>query len=173
MIKTIYPFSYTWLDYPNNYSYALSIYCLGCDNNCNGCQTPELKSLHYEGDNVKVFDMEDFEKAIDSFLTKTRDNKICLIGGDFLSHFNIDFTKEFLQRNKSKYEVCIYTGHNIEYVKKNEVKEFSFIKCGKFDIEKQQESKKTDDYFQLASSNQKIYDSNFNLLSENGIYYFK
>jgi organic radical activating enzyme len=173
-IKTIFPFTYTWLDYPDNFSYSLSIFCIGCDNDCNGCQTPKLRNHDLEDDfNIKLFDIEEFEREIEKGIIKTRSDKICFIGGDFLSSRNINFTKEFLQRNRAKYEVCIYTGHDINYVKKNEVNGFAFIKCNKFDIDKKQESIKTDDLIQLASSNQELYDSEYNLLSKNGIYYFK
>lgn len=172
-IKVIYPFTYTWLDYPDNYSYALSIFCIGCDNNCKDCQTPKLRDYDMEDNNIKMFNIEEFEKEVEKFVKKTRSNKICFIGGDFLSIYNIDFTKEFLNRNEIKYDVCIYTGHTINYVKQNEVKGFSFVKCNMYDLNKRQESFKNDELIQFASSNQQLYDNEYNLLSENGIYYFK
>ena len=83
---------------------------------------------------------------------------------------NIEFTKEFL--SKTSLDVCIYTGHSIEYVKKHNVKGFKSVKCGKFEYENLRESYKTDELIQFASPNQCLYDGEYNLLSENGIYKF-
>jgi organic radical activating enzyme len=91
-------------------------------------------------------------------------------GGDPLAPCNIEFTKEFL--SKTSLDVCIYTGHSIEYVKKHNVKGFKFVKCGKFEYENLRESYKTDELIQFASPNQCLYDGEYNLLSENGIYKF-
>lgn len=172
IISTIYPFGYTWIDYPDNYSYSLIIYCLGCDNNCVDCQSPQLKDINSKDQNVKTFDLFSFEQEINKFLKQTRSSNIVLSGGDFLSKSNIDFTREFLKRNNSKYNVCIYTGHTIDYAKENNICGFKFIKCNKFNSEFPKASEKTDEYFQLASTNQELYDSEYKLLSNNGRYWF-
>ena len=69
-------------------------------------------------------------------------------------------------------EICIYTDADIEEVKKLKLNGFKFIKCGRFDTTKFIGSNKTNEYLQLASKNQALYDKDFNLLSKEGIFYF-
>ena len=170
LIKIVYPFTYTWLDYPDDCSYALIATCLGCDNNCSGCQNKELQNYNLDeefNENFKFCSttVEDFYSALCLGCNKNKTNKVVLSGGDFLFYKNLPFTKELLKINNRYLDICIYTGHTIEYVKQHKIEGFSFIKTGKYDITCKQESVKNDKYFQLASSNQEIYDSNFNLLT--------
>ncbi len=165
MIKTnILPIQETFIDYPDNHSIALIIYFSGCKWNCKGCHSSTLQ-LPYQGEEYRL-DM--FQRLIN----RSDYKKIVFSGGDPLYGTNVDFVREFLIRNK-KVDVCIYTGHSIQDVKDLDIKGFKYIKCNPFDINNKQESFKTDTMMQFASSNQELYDKNFNLISNNGIYYFK
>lgn len=171
MIKLLNNFSTTFLDYPDDESLAIIVCMIGCDNKCKGCQNPELKDYNYlKG--VTIYDNDDFIIELKKHAIRNKTNKIVLSGGDPLSCFNIKSTKYILEKCGSELDICIYTGHDINYVKNNNVKGFKFIKCGYFDISNLQKSEKTDDYIQFASPNQELYDGDFNLLSKNGRYYF-
>ena len=84
-----------------------------------------------------------------------------------------DSANTVLDALNNKYDICIYTGNSIEEVKKHKVKNFSYIKCGTYSEDKKQISGNTttdkDYIFTLASSNQNFYDSNYKLLSKNGV----
>jgi len=163
----------TWSDYPDNESLAVIIYINGCTHFCKDCQNKEFQVFDEKRD---IFSLEDYIK-----LKKTcyynNTNKIVLSGGDPL--YTIIEKKDHKVQDKinylfeMNYDICIYTGYDIGQVKENNVRNFKYIKCGKYMPELKQLSEKTDEYLQFSSSNQKLYDSNFNLLSNNGRYYFK
>lgn len=158
--------STSFLDYPDNSSLAIVFYMSGCDRNCNGCQNEDLKEyLGYE-------DIDLLVEFLESKCIKEHTNKICLQGGDPLYKDNLFFTKYILSKLSKRYDICIYTGANITEVKKLNLKGFKYIKCGIFDKTKYVGSKKTDEYIQFATRNQKLYDSNLNLLSKDGVFYF-
>jgi hypothetical protein len=46
---------------------------------------------------------------------------VALVGGDPLYDTNIDFTRSFLKQNKT-YDVCLYTGESIDFVKSKNIK---------------------------------------------------
>lgn len=169
MVKILQPIQTTWLDYPDNESLSVIVCMMGCDNGCPFCQNPEFQNPNHLED-TKDYDVDSFIKELQEWCKRNRTNKVVLSGGDPLSCYNINFTKEFLE--KSSFEVCIFTGHSVEYCKNNNVKGFKFLKCGYFDNNNKRESKKTDTYIQYASPNQKLFDENYCLLSENGVYYF-
>jgi organic radical activating enzyme len=163
-------FTPSFIDYPDNESCAICVVMMGCTNECKGCQNPELKNPLHSIGTIEVSVEELYNKLMEAsqrFKTK----KIVLTGGDPLSIYNIEFTKSFLAFNNI-FDICIYTGHNIEYVKTNNVNGFNFIKCGYFDITSRRQSTKTDTEMVFASPNQKLYDKEFKLLSKNGIYEF-
>lgn len=164
-------FTPSFIDYPDNESCAICVVMMGCTNKCNGCQNPDFKNPLYDIGTIEV-SINDLYKKLKETCQKYRTNKVVLSGGDPLSCYNIEFTKELLLRNNI-FDFCIYTGHNIEYVKSNNVKGFNFIKCGLFDIKNFRQSNKTDNQMIFASPNQKLYDGEYKLLSENGIYEFK
>lgn len=169
-IGVIYPFTSTWLDYPDNNSVALSVFIMGCNHKCKGCSNPEFSDLNYQ--NAVDMELDDFIKTLKEDLNRNRTNKVALLGGDPLHPSNILFIKEFLDRTVSIIDTCIYTGYNIDYVKKNNVRNFKFIKCGVYKKDLSQSSEKTDNYIQFASKNQELFDSNFKLLTKNGRFYF-
>lgn len=161
-----YPFEYTFLDYPDNESGAIICYFLGCEHYCNGCQNQLFQSRTYSS----AFDFtikqlyEELFKAC--YENKTR--KIIFSGGDCLHPLNREFVKTFIKLYNRYFSFCLYTGYSIREVKQFDITGFKFIKTGKYEESLKQQSIKTDDYFQLASSNQEIYDQNFKLLTKNG-----
>ena len=154
----------TFLEYPDNYSIATIVYFSGCDRNCIGCHNTTLKEYSPLPD--------DISNMIKSYCERLNTNKVVLCGGDPLYTKNLQKTKEIIS-TLTDFDVCIYTGFSVEEAKKTGINGFKFIKCGFFDQTKFIGSKKTDDFLQFATSNQKLFDSNFKLLSNNGIYYFK
>lgn len=168
-IKVSWPITASFLDYPDNESLSLVVYVLGCEHNCKGCHNPNLQNWNYDV-GVAEFTLEEFQKEINFLANKHHTDKVVFGGGDPLYPKNIEFVKRFL--NTTKYDVCVYTGYGVEYVIYHAVKNFKFIKCGKYNIKLSQKPEKTDDYFILASKNQKLYDSNLELLTKDGIYYY-
>lgn len=169
MTKILVPFQSSWIDYPDNQSIAVMVVMMGCDNGCPHCQNPQFKDCDYNN-GTKDFMVEELEKELDIQCQRNMTNKVVLSGGDPLSCFNVEFTKKFL--SQTKYDVCIYSGHDVEYCKKHNINGFKFLKCGKFDNQTVRESKKTDDYMVFASPNQELYNENYCLMSKDGIYYF-
>lgn len=170
-IKLIFPFYIAWSDYPTDDLHSIYLSCVGCDNNCINCQNKELQDYNYSK-NVKIFTINTLYNELLEYTKRCKTKQIVLGGGDFLYFKNIEFTKEFVGTYKDEFDFCIYTGYSIEEVKQKGIYGFKYIKTGQYKEELKQESKKTDDYLQLASSNQEIYDSNFKLLSSNGRMYF-
>ena len=172
MTKIIKRIEESFIDYPDNKSIALCVIIPGCVNNCAGCQNPWFQSPNPAPETVDELSIDELDKKLDKLCKLNNTNKIVLSGGDPLSPYNIEYTKSFLEKYKEKYDICIYTGHNIDYVKENNVIGFKFIKCGKFDINNKRESDKTDEKMIFASPNQELYDDKLNLISKDGIYYF-
>jgi len=163
----------TFLDYPSNYGYSLSIYLLGCEHNCNGCQNKDLCKPCIEESGYKETSYEDLNLMIVDELKRNKTNKIVLLGGDPLYKNNLDFTRQFLLNYKDIYDICIYTGYEKDYVKSNNIEGFKFLKCGKFKKELFIEPNKTDKYIQLSSSNQVWYNEKFKKISKKGKLNFK
>lgn len=154
----------TWLDYPDDESSAILVYFYGCYNDCYGCHNTQFKFTN----NIPYINVKQFYELLIKESYRYKTTHIVFSGGDCLSKNNIDFTKEFLNLYSNLFDICIYTGLTIEEVKQNKVEGFKYIKVGKYDKDLKQESIKTDEYFQLASSNQEIYDNTFRLLSDKG-----
>ncbi|MDR0676502.1 MAG: 4Fe-4S cluster-binding domain-containing protein [Elusimicrobiota bacterium] len=161
-------------DFPHPNKIALVIYVSGCEKECIGCHNPDLQQFGF-GNNV--LDMESFEKLIEEENLKYKTcNNIVFSGGDPLCGTNIDFIKEFLERNP-RYNVCIYTGDRTFQVK-DKLKDWKvrpkFIKYGAFDFKTQRSSGKTDEGFVLASTNQGFMrGSDFKILSKDGVLVFR
>jgi organic radical activating enzyme len=168
----IYPFQLTASDYPDDESFACLIFIIGCDNSCEGCQNPEFKKYKLIN-STELSNMKELLMHIEDFCKKNHTNKIVLSGGDPLAKNNISDTKILLKLlKKKKYKICVYTGHDISYVKANKVKYFEFIKCNGFDVNKYQSSKKTDLLLKFASTNQELYNSKMEKISDKGVYIF-
>ena len=93
---------------------------------------------------------------------------------EWLDQNGIDYDNSFKVNELNKnYDICIFTGYDIEYVKNLKLQGIKYYKCGKFDISQQRKSMKTDEEYVLASPNQNFYDGNYKQLSTNGILKFK
>lgn len=170
MTRILQPITSTWLDYPDTENCSLVVVMMGCDNGCPKCQNPGFKNPDFK-EETKEYTVDELINELLILSKRHHTNKVVLSGGDPLSCFNYQFTKEFLE--KSPFEVCVYTGHDVEYVKLLNITGFTFLKCGLYDEKISQISEKTNDYMKFASTNQKLFDSNYCCLSENGLYYFK
>jgi organic radical activating enzyme len=172
-IKIINPPGQTFIDYPDRSSLALLIYFIGCDNTCEGCHNYKLKNINYSLNAISYSNVYLFIRDLILYSLRAKTNKIVLSGGDPLSNYNIEFVKEFLNKSYSLFDVCIYTGHDIKYVKKNKVKNFKFIKTGSYNNKTNSSMVKNNNFMMFASDNQKLYNENFKLLTKDSIYYFK
>lgn len=156
----------TWLDYPDNVSLAVTFYTYGCIHKCKNCQNPSLQTP------VTSYPEGIIDEILE-YCKRNNTNKLVLSGGDcLLKGVNLDLTNRIIDQCKDKLDICIYTGYDIDYVRENLHKGFTFVKCGKYDENMKIESEKTDNYLQLASTNQELYDADYKLLSSNGKYYF-
>jgi organic radical activating enzyme len=168
--KIIPPTFFTWLDYPDDESQALVIFFMGCEHKCIGCQNEIFQDREYK--DAVDYSIKQLYDEVYSICYQHKTNKIIFSGGDCLDPANIDFTKQFVKNYGNIFDICIYTGYTINEIKSKDIKGFKFIKTGRYDEKCKQESIKTNSYFQLASSNQEIYNQNFNLVSRNGRMYF-
>jgi len=160
----------SFIDYPDNESLCLCVVVMGCTHNCKGCQNPLFQNPEYDN-GTKVVSVEELYEDLTNLCKRNRTNKIVLSGGDPLSKMNIEFTKELLSKLKD-YDVCIYTGYDLDYVKENNVTGFKFIKTGRYIAEQSRPSEKDDTKIIFASPNQKLYNGEYQLLSNDGIYNF-
>lgn len=160
--------SVSWVDYPEPSGHCVSVYFVGCRFHCRGCQNEYLQKEGTAEDATPYYDFVDRLKDI---LERTRSDRVCLLGGDPLFVTNRLVTRNLI-RDLDDIHFCVYTGETIEnaipYVRGAE-----YVKCGVYDSEHRQTSGKYDDRMVFASTNQKLYDSEFRLLSENGIYYYR
>ena len=161
--------STTWQDYPSKEDNAILIYFSGCTHNCKGCHNPDLLIKN----NFKSLSIQEFYDKIIELCDSNRTNKVVLEGGDPLSPNNIESTRSILNNNYKKFLICVYTGYSIDYVKDNNIKGFEFIKCGRYEIDNKCESYKNDVHLVLASKNQRLYDKNYNQVSNKNVYTFK
>lgn len=156
----------TFLDFPSDDGDAVVVFFHGCKHNCNGCHSPSLQK-YVEVTNLHWL-LDDIIEMSNRF-EKTR--RVVFSGGDPLYDFNrIRIIIYLCDVLKSKgYQICIYTGHDIEYVKENLKNcQFDFIKCGRYIEEEKQMSGKDDECMTLASKNQDFYNGNFKKISKNG-----
>lgn len=157
----------TYLDYPSPEGNAVIVYFTGCEHHCPGCHSPLLQIVEkYSETNEEILD------KIINYCKRADTNKLVFLGGDPLYKTNIELTKFLLEHLKNTYDICIFTGYDIETVKNLNIQGAKYYKCGKFDINNLRQSKKTDNEYILASPNQNFYDSNYNLLSKDGILTF-
>ena len=162
----------SFIDYPDNESLCLCIVMMGCQHNCKGCQNPLFQNPEFSN-GTRLVSVDNLIEELKTLCNRNRTNKVVLSGGDPLSVYNIAFTKEFLDKSSNIFDICIYTGYNINYVIENDVKGYKFIKCGKFKQDEYRKSDKDDEKMIFASPNQILYDGDNKPLSENGIYNFQ
>lgn len=157
----------TWLDYPSRDGNAVIVYMTGCEHCCPGCHSPILQEIRPYDE-----DKETMLSRIERYAHRADTNKLVFLGGDPLHVSNLELIKYFVESLKDKFDICIFTGYDIDYVKKQNIKGVKFWKCGYYDQEHSRESKKTDTEYVLASPNQNFYDENYNQLSNDGILTF-
>jgi organic radical activating enzyme len=168
VIKILYPLRESFLDYPDNKSSCLSLFMVGCDHNCEGCHNKELQNFDCNIDSVvKLNTKEVLDLILNSFEDYST-NKLAILGGEPLHPNNIHITKQILKEFSEILDICIYTGYSVDYIKQTGISGFKFLKTGKYIKGLGQHSEKTDDYFQLSSTNQVIYNSDFRAISKNG-----
>lgn len=162
----------TFIDYPDPSDWAVIFYVSGCCHNCINCQNKELQDPNL-GNEIK--DVDSLYNIVKDATLHYKTNKIVFSGGDPLFETNRVLIKEFLNKYGNEFEICIYTGYPISFVKEQNISGFKFIKCGKFFSTELQDRKPgmTDDKFTLASGNQDFYDENYNKISINGILKFR
>ena len=157
----------TFIDFPDNESYSVIAYVMGCPHFCDGCQNPSLQRYVPYDVNMLVDDIVLFSKSSST-------NKVVISGGDPIMNWHIENTKRVVNKlHGLGFSVCIYTGFEADFCKKNFICEFDFIKCGRYIKELSRQFVKSDDEMVLASSNQDFYDKNYNKLSNNGVLKFQ
>jgi organic radical activating enzyme len=167
-----YPLSTTFIDYPDNESIAVLIYFMGCDKNCKGCHNPGFRNPYFST-GTKSINTETIVNEIESFCARNKTNKIVLSGGDPFYPTNIDGVKEIIKSLTDRYKIIAYTSYEKEYIISNNITGFTYIKSGVYNHDLYQTPEKTDSFIRFSSKNQNLYDSNLQLISSNGIYYFK
>jgi len=157
----------TFLDYPDPEGNAIIVYFTGCNHHCPGCHSPLLQQVcKYTENNEQICQkIQDFAKRADT-------NKLVFLGGDPLHPSNQSLNWYLCSKLGKEYDICIFTGYDIDYVKTLNLTGVKYYKCGTYDEKQAQESKKTDEMYVLASRNQNFYDSNYQLLSKDGILLF-
>jgi anaerobic ribonucleoside-triphosphate reductase activating protein len=143
---------------------------VGCGHYCLGCSNLQL--IEPTKDSIKLT-VDDFILQLKDYSTRLRTNNISFLGGDPLYKDNLDFMNALIKEIKEQYNICIYTGYNINYVINFVEGGFKFVKCGKYDIDLKQVSEKKDTYIKLASTNQNFYDANYKQISDKGVLYFE
>ena len=171
-MNVLYPFPASFLDYPDGDNISILVFVMGCDFHCIGCHNPAFQNPAYETGTLDLDAAELCEEIVVSCM-RNRTNKVVLTGGDPLSGGNRETTKEVVRRLGDRYDIAIYTGNNIDYVRSLNIRGFKFVKCGQFVRKLEQPSEKTDDYMTFASKNQQLYDSQLQLLTSDGKYVFQ
>lgn len=165
-------FAYSFLDYPDPSFMCLNIFFSGCDFRCKNCSNPELQ---LPSEKFREYTLAECVENILAMVVKAKSDNICLIGGDPLSNYNREFVKELLNElaTYEDFNVCIYTGYDVEDVKRMNLTNFTYLKCGKYEHDLRITSGKTSEHMQFASTNQELYTSKFEKLSNNGLYTFE
>lgn len=167
-MRIVKDISVSFLDYPDKENLAAVVYFTGCEHSCAGCHSESLKN-HFYGEEISV---EDLYSLLLNKCNETRNNKIVFLGGDPLYPENIEGVKEFLEKFGMEFGVMIYTGYDIEKVRRECIRNFDYIKCGEYLEGKKMMSQKSDTRMVFASSNQVLYDGNLNEISVEGVFEF-
>lgn len=168
-IRVSFPFTDTWLDYPDNESNAILIYMTGCEHNCAGCHNKKFQCSQYDESTARM-SADCILEYLRRMSKKYKTDKVVLSGGDPLYCANIDVTRQLL--SSDEFEFCVYTGYTADCVRSLNVSGFKFIKCNKYNRDQAQTPSKTDSRMVFASTNQELYDEKYCLLSKSGIYNF-
>lgn len=170
MLAKIVSIKHSFMDYPDPEKSCILIFLSGCSFHCPSCHNMELQD-NTMGTSTTASEL--FKRLTilsDQYKTKS----IVFQGGDPLFKDNLTFLKEFVKLNVHTYSVCVYTGFDINFIKKNFNKgEVNFWKTGLYKEGLHRESKKTDKEFILSSSNQSFYNANFKKISKKGVLKFR
>lgn len=165
----------TFLDYPDDCSIATIVYFSGCAHGCPMCHNKDFQNADNTGFTINQYILQTM--LVDAQLQLGVDihkkPKLVFSGGDPLYASNITGVRDFLKEYGTGYDICIYTGYDIDYVKTSNLTNFKFIKCGKYDETKKCKAEKTNEYLQLASMNQDFYNERYEKVSINGKFLFK
>lgn len=160
--------SNSFIDYPTE-ELCISVYYVGCDFRCEGCHNVALQE--YGDNNTQLYSVEEFINVLKEYSGRLNNiNKVAMMGGDPLALRNRAFTYELLERAQ-EFDFCLYTGYELEDLDQSRLVDtdtLEFIKTGIYDTANKCVSEKTSTYFQLASSNQKLYNGNLQLVSKQG-----
>ncbi len=160
----------TFLDYPEPTLPSIIVYFLGCEHQCYLCHNPLFQTLNYN--NKKIVTVSELYEEVKKHCEISKTSQVVLSGGDPLYPLHRDFIRTFVNKYQYVFKFCIYTGYDVEYVKKYDIKGFTFLKCGVYKFSQSQLPQKTNEFIQFASKNQVLYDKDFNVLSKDGRYYF-
>ena len=151
----------TFSDFPTVDDLAVIVYFQGCDHNCPNCQNKELQVCNKE--NAKS--VKETYDLITNYCKRANTNKIVLSGGDpFYPENRNEILSLIDTLENNGYEVCVYTGYELDdietfYILDPRILSYpTYLKCGRY-IESLREKEwgKTDDFFKLATTNQKFY----------------
>jgi organic radical activating enzyme len=159
-----------WTDYPDSSKMAISIFFNGCDFNCKSCHNEEMQDHTFHDDSYGSYEnVQDLADQIISFGKRNRTDNFAIMGGDPLHPKNRKTVTELTHILEESGNVIVFTGYDMGTVKESNIK-FTYLKRGLYRENLAQESKLTDNEFHLGSTNQKLYNSDFKLLSKAGIY---
>lgn len=100
------------------------LFLQGCSKGCRGCQNARIQR-HGEG---KQLEMEAVMNVIES---RCMNKKITISGGEPLEQ--MDSLLEFLKILKERsYDICVYTGWNLEQVPEGILENVNYLKTGSF-----------------------------------------
>lgn len=170
MVRFVYPFSHSFLDYPEKASECITIYFTGCSHNCTGCHNKELQNPNTTKGTKCVTGVKEIIEHIEQASKKYRTKNVCLMGGDPLYKDNYPFVKELIESSGNKYNYCVYTGYELEDIPF--LTNYKYIKAGKYEEGSSQPPEKTDSYFRLASKNQYIINSDYVVVTFGGTWYY-
>ena len=170
--------SETFQDFPDNESLAVIAFFYGCSHYCKNCQNKDLQ-LYQEG--LTPYSLQEVYEAIISSCERSHTKSIVLSGGDpycdLIPGVQEDMLALISTLENEGYEVCVYTGYDIDYVNSlyNPLfyytssrssnppmpvfwKKPSYVKCGEYKEDLRDEKMgKYEKEFILASKNQRFY----------------
>ena len=109
----------------DGYGYRTVIFLQGCDMHCPGCHNKSTWAL----DKGTVIDVHDLAKLIRE---KAINKKLTISGGEPL--LQKDAVLELL-KELSDFDLCLYTGREIEDVPEEMLKYLKYVKVGRFILE--------------------------------------
>lgn len=129
------------------------LFLQGCSKNCAGCQNAKMKE-HGKGKTIAITELVKWIK------TRCLNRKITISGGEPLEQ--LESLLELIRALKDeKFNVCVYTGWELEKIPENLIRTIDFLKTGGFVRELQDEKIQY-----MGSSNQHMYEINNGILFE-------